>query len=132
PKDPDDNWTDVNDEDTTPIAGGTMQLIDSTGKAIDTTTTDKDGFYHFMNLVPGTYAVREIQPAGYLEGDQHAGSGGGDAASTLDVIQSVPIHSGDALVDYDFCETLPVSIAGIVWIDTIRNCEIDESEARLG
>jgi protocatechuate 3,4-dioxygenase beta subunit len=130
--DPDGDCSDGNEDGETPIAGVTMQLLDSTGKVIDTTQTDANGFYQFLNLAPGTYAVREIQPAGYLEGDQHAGSGGGDDTSKLDELKSIPIHSGDTLVDYDFCETLPVSIAGIVWLDTTRNCEIDEDEARLG
>src|SRR4029079_19372782 len=67
----------------------------------------------------------------YLEGDQHIGSGGGDA-SVIDVLSHIAIQSGDHLVDYDFCEMLPVSIAGLVWLDTTRNCEIDDGEARLG
>jgi serine-aspartate repeat-containing protein C/D/E len=120
-----------NDEGEKPIAGVTIQLLDQSGKLIATTTTDTNGNYEFTNLPPGVYAVHELQPAGYMQGDQNAGSGGGDDSVT-DYISQVPIHSGDALVDYDFCEVKPVTISGLVWLDTIRNCEIDDGEARLG
>jgi serine-aspartate repeat-containing protein C/D/E len=129
--DPDGDCSDGNEEGERPIAGVTIQLFNQTGQLIDTTITDADGYYEFKNLMPGVYAVHEQQPAGYKQGDQNAGSGGGDDSVT-DVISQIPIHSGDSLVDYDFCETLPVSIAGIVWLDTTRNCQIDEDEARLG
>lgn len=114
-----------------PIAGVTLQLLNSAGQVIATTTTDANGYYQFSNLLPGTYAVREIQPDGYLQGDQEAGSGGGDDTTTIDVLASIPVKAGDALVDYDFCEMPPVSIAGIVWVDTTNDCEIDANEARL-
>src|SRR5207247_1718407 len=52
--------------------------------------------------------------------------------SVTDFISQISVHSGDALVNYDFCEMLPVSISGLVWLDTTRNCEIDDGEARLG
>ncbi len=130
-EDPDGNCKDGDEEGEKPIAGVTIQLLNQSGQVIATTTTDNDGFYQFSNLAPGVYAVHELQPGGYLQGDQNAGSGGGDDSVT-DYISQVQIHSGDRLVDYDFCEMLPVSIAGIVWLDTIRNCEIDEGEARLG
>jgi serine-aspartate repeat-containing protein C/D/E len=129
--DPDGNCTTGSEEDEKPIAGVTIELLDQSGAIVQTTTTDANGSYQFSNLLPGIYAVHEIQPAGYLQGDQHVGSGGGDASVT-DLLSHVPVNSGDALVDYDFCEMRPVSIAGIVWLDTTRNCQIDEGEARLG
>src|SRR6185436_7835110 len=119
-----------NEEDEKPIAGVTIQLLDQNGKVVQTTTTDAEGGYEFTGLTPGIYAIREIQPAGYLQGDHHAGSGGGDDSVT-DLISQISLRSGDALVDYDFCEMLPVSIAGVVWEDTIRNCEIDPGESMI-
>jgi serine-aspartate repeat-containing protein C/D/E len=128
---PDGNCTDGNEGDEKPIAGVTIQLLDQSGNVVRTTTTDENGEYEFTNLTPGIYAVHEIQPAGYLQGDQHVGSGGGDASVT-DLLKNIPIQSGDDLVDYDFCEMLPASIAGVVWVDTTQNCELDEGEVRLG
>jgi protocatechuate 3,4-dioxygenase beta subunit len=129
-EDPDGNC-ETDDGEETPIAGVTIQLLDASGTVIRATTTNDDGEYEFTDLAPGIYAVRELQPGGYLQGDQHVGSGGGNASVT-DLLSQIPIHSGDDLVDYDFCEMLPVSIAGIVWLDTTRNCQIDDGEARLG
>jgi serine-aspartate repeat-containing protein C/D/E len=114
-----------------PIAGVTVQLLDQTGTVIRTTTTDAEGRYAFTDLAPGVYAVREIQPEGYLQGTQKVGSGGGNA-SVQDLLSQISVDSGDHLIDYDFCEMLPVSISGLVWLDTIRNCELDQGEARLG
>jgi protocatechuate 3,4-dioxygenase beta subunit len=119
------------EENEKPIAGVMIQLLDQNGHVVQTTKTDADGNYQFTNLLPGVYAVHELQPAGYLQGDQHVGSGGGND-SQVDLISQIPVHSGDALVDYEFCETKPVSIAGLVWLDSIENCQIDEGEARLG
>src|SRR5204862_7074325 len=130
-EDPDGNCSDGNEEGEKPIAGVTIQLLNQSGQVIATTTTDDDGSYQFTNLAPGIYAVHELQPAGYLQGDQNAGSGGGDDSQT-DIISAIPIQSGARLVDYDFCELLPASISGLVWLDTIRNCQIDDGEARLG
>src|SRR5204863_9176117 len=81
-EDPDGNCSDGNEEGEKPIAGVTIQLLNQSGQVIATTTTDDDGSYQFTNLVPGIYAVRELQPAGYLQGDQNAGSGGGDDSVT--------------------------------------------------
>ena len=39
-----------------------------------TTTTDANGFYHFAGLQKFTYSVYEIQPDGYIDGLDHAGS----------------------------------------------------------
>jgi serine-aspartate repeat-containing protein C/D/E len=113
-----------------PIAGVTVQLLDQNGVIIRTTTTDQNGEYEFTDLAPGIYAVRELQPNGYLQAGQSIGGGGGDATVT-DVLSNIPVRSGDHLIDYDFCELLPVTIAGVVWVDSIRNCEIEENEARL-
>ena len=35
------------------------------------------GYYQFTNLAPGTYSVRELQPTGWLDGKDTAGSHGG-------------------------------------------------------
>lgn len=49
-----------------PIAGVTITLFDSGNVEVATTTTAADGSYSFTGLQPGTYSVRETQPAGYL------------------------------------------------------------------
>src|SRR5205807_7920780 len=98
--DDDGNCTDGNDENDKPIAGVTIQLLNQSGQIVRTTTTDEAGHYQFTDLVPGIYAVHELQPAGYLQGDQNAGSGRGDASVT-DLISPLAKHCGAHLVEYD-------------------------------
>ena len=113
-----------------PIAGVTVQLLDASGNVLATTQTDAQGRYRFDNIAPGTYAVREIQPAGYLHGGQKAGSKGGNV-SVPDLISQINVGSGENLTDYNFCEIETVSIAGRVWSDTLPNCILDPGEAPI-
>src|SRR5678816_3509214 len=76
------------------------------------------------------YSVRELQPPGYLQGGTIPGSGGGNA-SVQDLISSIDVFAGSHLVEYNFCEILPVSIAGRVWVDTNDNCVFDGQEQPL-
>ena len=113
-----------------PIAGVTVQLLDAGGNVLATTQTDAQGRYRFDNIAPGTYAVRELQPAGYLHGGQKAGSKGGNV-SVADLISQITIGSGENLTDYNFCEIETVSLSGTVWSDTLPNCILDPGEAPI-
>jgi protocatechuate 3,4-dioxygenase beta subunit len=128
-------WVDPNencvfDAGESPLAGVTIQLLDASGNVVRTTTTNAQGEYEFSDLGPGTYAIRELQPSGYLQGGQMAGTGGGNASVT-DLISQITVGSGDHFVNYDFCELLAVSIAGHVWEDVIPNCIFDPSESPI-
>src|SRR5439155_13930414 len=49
-------------------AGVTINLdLNADGTVDATTTTDSNGNYHFDNLAPGTYRVREVAPAGTVQ-----------------------------------------------------------------
>ncbi len=113
-----------------PIAGTTVTLHDSAGNLLATTTTDSNGRYHFGNLRPGTYTVREQQPAGYLQGGQKAGSAGGNDTLT-DAISAIPVGAGQTLTDYNFCEVVPASIQGQVFVDLDFDCLRDADEQPL-
>jgi serine-aspartate repeat-containing protein C/D/E len=114
----------------TPIPGVKIELIDRFGIVLQTTFTDSQGRYNFGDLTPGEYAVRQTQPEGYFQGGQHAGSGGGDA-SQQDIISRIMVASGQQLVHYNFCELLPGSIAGQVFVDLNFNCIRDPDEQPL-
>src|SRR5262249_13577435 len=43
-------------------------------------STDADGAYVFLNLHPGQYTITETQPAGYTQGINSVGTGGGTVA----------------------------------------------------
>ncbi len=109
------------------IEGVRIELIDSGGNVVGTTLTDGEGTYRFTGLPKGTYSIRETQPEGYFQGGQMAGSGGGDA-SIPDLISQIVISPGATLIDYDFCEQPPSSIAGLVFADLDDDCVRDPDE----
>jgi len=113
-----------------PIAGTRVDLIDSSGRQVATTTTDASGFYRFTFLPAGQYTLRQTQPDGYLQGSQQAGSGGGDD-SLQDVISHVPIAFGAILTEYNFGELLPSSISGYVFVDGNGDCYRQDDEPGL-
>ncbi|MEZ6135299.1 MAG: SdrD B-like domain-containing protein [Pirellulaceae bacterium] len=113
-----------------PLSGVRIELLSATGAIIATTQTDATGRYKFDDLLPGIYSVREVQPAGYFQGDQSAGSGGGDD-SQPDLIRAIQVTAGSELIDYDFCEIPPASIGGVVFVDADQDCDFDSGEAPI-
>ncbi len=112
------------------LSGVTVHLLDAQGTIVATTQTDAQGEYSFTDLMPGTYGVMEIQPAGYFDGPDHPGSEGGRAVPP-DSILDVTLLSGTQAVHYDFCEALPNSIRGRVHVDRDGDCEHDPGEPLL-
>jgi protocatechuate 3,4-dioxygenase beta subunit len=110
---------------TPPIANVVIHLLDSSGNVIGTTTTDANGNYIFDNLRFGTYGILEDEPAGYFHADTHAGAAGGTVAGNL--ISSIVLAPGIDATDYDYCELLPVSIAGHVGVDTVGGQKANSS-----
>jgi serine-aspartate repeat-containing protein C/D/E len=128
-------WADRNgdclpDSGESPIAGVTIQLLDANGNLVATRLTDSQGQYQFDDLRPGTYSVKEIQPAGYIDGDEMVGSHGGVDTGN-DLLADVVLRSGQHAVNYNFCEMLPVSIAGRVMADTNGNCVLEPGESGI-
>jgi len=86
------------------LAGVTIQLWDVNNQVIASTTTDSNGMYSFSGLLPGTYAVHEIQPANLTEFGANVGSAGG-VLLDVDTITTIPLGAGVSATDYNFCET---------------------------
>ena len=104
-----------------PLSGVKIELLDEHDIVVATTFTDSEGKYKFDDLAPGKYKVRETQPAGYFQGAAILGSTGG-VIVTPDVISEITITSALHAVNYDFCETIPGSIAGRVYADPEEDC----------
>ena len=104
------------DSDESPISDVEIELLDEQGNVIDSAQTDEQGKYRFINLKPGIYSVREIQPTGYFQGDQLAPEGVADT-DTIDLIANVLLRSGQSVSELNFCEVPPATIAGYVFQD---------------
>ena len=119
------------DSTETGISGVTVTLLDAQGNSTgQTAVTDENGYYKFENLMPGTYAVSETQPAGYLEGAANVGSVGGSAENP-DLIDAITLAGGVSGKDYDFGEILPATISGKVFVDANNNGGYDQGEPLL-
>lgn len=126
-------WADTNSNGTRdagepPIAGVALALsgTDAAGASVSrTATTSATGEFIFDDLLSGTYAVTETQPAAYADGIDTAGTAGGTVAN--DVISAIALPPGTAATGYTFAE-LGQSIMGRVWRDSDRSGTLDASE----
>jgi serine-aspartate repeat-containing protein C/D/E len=101
---------DNNNSGDTPIAGVTVQLKDSTGTVVQTTTTDANGNYTFNNVPAGTYTVVETNKPGFSDvGDVD----GGDPNVIAVILTPGATSTGNDFVD----ERLPGVVSGTVLED---------------
>jgi serine-aspartate repeat-containing protein C/D/E len=118
------------------ISGVTIELwkLDTNGQYVAATTTggtaiatqtNPNGDYEFdtsWNLLPGTYQLREQQPAafaisvGAIPGTV-SGAAVGNALNTDNLSTVAILLGGQHAVDYDFGEANPAAISGFVYHD---------------
>src|SRR5207245_7426201 len=81
----DANANGVKDAGEPGIGGVAITLVGTNdqGAVNSTMTTAADGSYQFRGLRPGSYEIRETEPAGYLHGKNTLGSPGGTILSNL-------------------------------------------------
>ena len=82
-----------------------IQLLDSSGDIIATTTTDNSGFYEFSNLDPDPYIVRQVNKSGFVQ-----------TAPTFatEVIDIVPGVTDDFQSPVDIANTTPIEFDEIL------------------
>ena len=105
-----------------PISSGS-----SISGSIDTYTLP-DGSWSVEDLMPGQYRVTEIQPDGWMDGLDVAGTAGGAAHNPGDMIDGVYLVSGQSGQDYDFGELLSACVSGYVYVDANNNGAFDSGE----
>ena len=95
------------------------------------TTTNPDGSWSLGNLMPGNYQITEVQPGGYSDGLDTAGTAGGTEHNPGDLIDDVWLPSGRWGQEYNFGELLPASISGHVIDDYNANGLYDPGETPI-
>ncbi len=113
----DANNNGIKDPGEAAISGVTVTLTgaDDNGAVSKTATTDANGFYQFTNLRPGTYALSETQPSGWLDGKDAIGTQGGFAGN--DIMTGMPVAQGMNGQNNNFGELPAAGLSGYVWID---------------
>jgi hypothetical protein len=98
----------------------TLNGVDCFGNAVNLSAiSGSDGSYSFTNLIVGTYSVTETQPAGFLDGQDSAGSSGGTTGN--DLISAINLAQDSTATGYNFGEIKASSISGIVFHDLDNN-----------
>ncbi len=97
------------------IAGVEILLtgLDYLGQSVSASMpTDRDGNYLFGSLLPGTYALTEVQPHSHPDGVDAVGDAGGLLAD--DRISEIVVTSFSGLSGYNFGELPAASVSGLV------------------
>ncbi len=100
----DDNDNALQEEAEAGVSGIRVDLLDSDGNVIRTTTTDTNGVYLFEDVAPGDYIVRFIPGADYELVAQNQGSDDtidSDADPTTGRTLEFSVVSGDNVEDID-------------------------------
>jgi protocatechuate 3,4-dioxygenase beta subunit len=128
----DKNGNGVQDSGEAGIAGVNVQLKDSTGKVVQTTTTAADGKYSFT-ADPGAYTVSVTAPSGYQFTGKDVGSDDNKDSDFGSNGQSgsITLNAGDNNTSVDAGLFKYASVGDRVWLDTNKNGVQDSGEAGL-
>ena len=95
-----------------------------------TRTTGADGRYEFVPIPPGVYALREAQPAGFLDGREQNGDTLLPATTVVadDDFSNVETAPFQVRGPFNFGELVPASVRGAVYVDANDNGRFDAGE----
>jgi protocatechuate 3,4-dioxygenase beta subunit len=113
----DENNDHLNNTSDPPLSDVQIQLVNSAGKVMATTTTDSQGQYQFNGLAPGSYSVAQIVPGGDQFNDEFAGNLGGNT-TTSNLISSIVVSDSSQGTGYNFYDVPPPTISGYVRLDS--------------
>jgi len=119
-------WEDTNEDgildgDEVGLEGVTVNLYDSDGNLIESTTTDATGQYSFDNLIPGDYRVEFQQVPGFSPspnnvGDDSTGSNA-DPATGLTPVTTLGPGENDVSWNAGFYPEATLTLENSVWYD---------------
>ena len=102
------------------LQGWTVELLDSSGNIVATTTSAADGSYSFADVAPGAYTIEEIVQTGWFETQpQHP------------FFYSVVATSGSSQSGLNFGNFQLVDVTGEVYNDLNGNGNLDPGEPGL-
>ncbi|MBK8900438.1 MAG: carboxypeptidase regulatory-like domain-containing protein [Anaerolineaceae bacterium] len=107
------------------VAGVTADLYDGLGAFVDTTTTDVNGLYQFIDLTPGDYYVQFTLPGGYDftlqdQGANDAIDSDADPTTGQTIPTTLVAGENDTTWDAGLVQPLDPALAAIgnyVWLD---------------
>ena len=105
-----------------------MNLLDSAGNVVATTTTDANGAYSFSKLPAGDYRVK-VDTTGTLKGLDQTEDPDGVADSTSGTISLSNANRTQSGVNFGYIENN--SISGTIFRDEARNGVKDPSDPRF-
>ncbi len=129
----DGNGNGLQDATESGLSGVQVQLLNSAGTVIATTTSNAVGYYQFTGLAAGTYTVKFLAVAGF--GVSPANVGTNDAIdSDVDGTGSVTVvlaaGQSNQTIDAGFCPTT-LCIGNLVWNDVNNNGIKDATEVGI-
>ena len=124
----DGNRSASHDSTENPYAGVTVNLLDSAGNVVATTTTDANGGYSFSKLPAGDYRVK-VDTTGTLKGLDQTEDPDGIADSTSGTISLNNTNRTQSGVNFGYIENN--SISGMIFRDEARNGVKDPSDPRF-
>ena len=124
----DGNRSASHDSNENPYAGVTVNLLDSAGNVVATTTTDANGAYSFSKLPAGDYRVK-VDTTGTLKGLDQTEDPDGVADSTSGTISLNNTNRTQSGVNFGYIENN--SISGTIFRDEARNGVKDPSDPRF-
>ena len=124
----DGNRSASRDSTENPYAGVTVNLLDSAGNVVATTTTDANGGYSFSKLPAGDYRVK-VDTTGTLKGLDQTEDPDGVADSTSGTISLNNTNRTQSGVNFGYIENN--SISGTIFRDEARNGVKDPSDPRF-
>lgn len=130
----DTNNNGIQDAGESGIQGVTVNLRNSSGAWLASTTTDANGFYLFSGLSAGQYLVEFVLPSGYTFAAQNQGDDAKDSDANISTgrtsLITLSTNEVDLTQDAGLIQT--ASLGNFVWLDINKNGIQDGGEAGFG